>query len=91
MISYINCKLLYAGKTLACIPADVSNEADCKKLVQQAINTFGTIDVLINNAGISMRALFSETDLETLRRVMDINFWGAVYCTKYALPYIITK
>lgn len=36
-----------------------------------------------------MRALFSETDLETIRRVMDINFWGAVYCTKYALPYIL--
>ena len=35
-----------------------------------------------------MRALFSETDLETLQRLMDINFWGAVYCTKYALPYI---
>ncbi|MEP6465330.1 MAG: SDR family oxidoreductase, partial [Parafilimonas sp.] len=55
----------------------------------QAVNAFGTIDVLINNAGISMRALFSETDLETLHRVMDINFWGAVYCTKYALPYIM--
>jgi short-subunit dehydrogenase len=80
---------MYAGKTLLAIPADVSNEADCKKIVQQAVNAFGKIDILINNAGISMRALFSETDLETLRRVMDINFWGAVYCTKYALPYII--
>ena len=47
-----------------------------------------SIDMLINNAGISMRALFSETHLETLHQVMDTNFWGAVYCTKYALPYI---
>jgi short-subunit dehydrogenase len=79
---------MYAGKTLLALPADVSSETDCQKLIQQAINVFGTIDVLINNAGISMRALFSETDLETIRQVMNINFWGAVYCTKYALPYI---
>ncbi|MEO8710885.1 MAG: SDR family oxidoreductase [Parafilimonas sp.] len=79
---------LYAGKTLLAISADVSNEADCKEMISQAVNAFGTIDILINNAGISMHALFSETDLETIHRVMDINFWGAVYCTKYALPYI---
>jgi short-subunit dehydrogenase len=79
---------VYAGKTLVAIPADVSKEADCKNLMQQAVNVFGTVHILINNAGISMRALFSETDLETIHRVMDINFWGAVYCTKYALPYI---
>jgi len=79
---------VYAGKPLFAISADVSNEIECQKLIQQAVNVFGAVDVLINNAGISMRALFSETDLETIRRVMDINFWGAVYCTKYALPYI---
>lgn len=79
---------VYAGKSLLVISADVSREADCKTLMQHAVNTFGTIHIIINNAGISMRALFSETDLETIRRVMDINFWGAVCCTKYALPYI---
>lgn len=79
---------VYAGKPLFAISADISNEAECKKLIQQAVTVFGTIHILINNAGISMRALFSETDLETIKRVMDINFWGAVYCTKYALPYI---
>jgi short-subunit dehydrogenase len=78
----------YAGKSLLALPADVSNEVDCKNLISQAVTVFGTVDVLINNAGISMRALFSETDLETIRRVMDINFWGPVYCTKYALPYL---
>jgi len=78
----------YAGKPLLALSADVSNEADCRNMINEAISTFGTIHILINNAGISMRALFSETDLQTIRRVMDINFWGAVYCTKYALPYI---
>lgn len=81
----------YAGKSLLAVPADVSSESDCKKLIDQATAMFGTVDVLINNAGISMRALFSETDLETIRRVMDINFWGPVYCTKYALPYLIKQ
>ncbi len=81
----------YAGKTLLALSADVSNENDCKNLVEQTIQTYGRLDVLINNAGISMRALFSETSLETLRKVMDINFWGAVYCTKYALPYVIQQ
>jgi short-subunit dehydrogenase len=80
---------VYAGKTLLALSADVSNEADCKRLIQQAVSVFGKIDILINNAGISMRALFTETDLETIRRVMDVNFWGSVYCTKYALPYIM--
>ena len=51
--------------------------------------TFGRIDVLINNAGISMRALFNDADLAVLKKLMDVNFWGTVYCTKYALPQII--
>ena len=81
----------YAGNTLLALSADVSNENDCKNLVEQTIQTYGRLDVLINNAGISMRALFSETSLETLRKVMDTNFWGAVYCTKYALPYLMQQ
>jgi len=80
---------VYAGKTLLALSADISKESDCEKLIQQATSVFGTVDTLINNAGISMRALFAETELETIHRVMDINFWGSVYCTKYALPYIL--
>lgn len=67
---------------------DVSREEDCKALIDKAVSTFGRIDVLICNAGISMRALFDDVDLEVLKRLMDVNFWGTVYCTKYALPYI---
>ncbi|SMO49401.1 SDR family oxidoreductase [Solitalea koreensis] len=71
------------------VGVDVSREEDCKHLIGQAQLTFGKIDVLVNNAGISMRALFKDLDLNVLRQVMDINFWGTVYCTKYALPAII--
>lgn len=68
---------------------DVSIEADCAQLVQQALMTFSRIDILINNAGISMRALFKDLDLQVLKNLMDVNFWGMVYTTKYALPEIL--
>lgn len=73
------------------VKCDVSIEADCKQLIHQAITTFSRIDVLINNAGISMRALFNECDLDVIKRLMDTNFWGTVYCTKYALPYLLAQ
>ena len=82
---------VYAGKPLLALSADVRNESDCKQLIDKTIKSYGRLDILINNAGISMRALFSETSLETLHKVMDTNFWGAVYCTKYALPYLIKQ
>ena len=77
-----------AGKELFTQKADVSQQGDCKRFIEATLSTYGKIDILINNAGISMRALFKDTDLETLKRVMDINFWGTVYCTKYALESI---
>ena len=68
----------------AAICCDVAVEAQ----VQAAFSQLPALDALICNAGISMRALFDEVDLGVLKRLMDVNFWGTVYCTKYALPYI---
>ncbi len=68
--------------------ADVRKEEDCNAFVAAAIRKWGRIDVLINNAGISMRALFEEADLKVIHEVMDINFWGTVQCTKAALPAV---
>jgi len=68
---------------------DVSDEEENKRLIDETITKHGRLDVLINNAGISMRALFDESDLDVFKRVMDINFYGTVYATKYALPHII--
>jgi short-subunit dehydrogenase len=71
------------------IVTDVCKVQDCKNLINKCITQFGRIDVLINNAGISMRGLFNESDLEVIQKVMNTNFWGAVFCTKYALPYLL--
>ncbi|MCQ6956589.1 SDR family oxidoreductase [Mucilaginibacter aquariorum] len=77
----------YNVKAVA-VQCDVSIEEDCAALIKQAVSTFGKIDILVNNAGISMRALFKDVDLKVLKALMDVNFWGTVYCTKYALPEI---
>ena len=79
------------NKGISClaITGDVSIEADAKQMVEQTVKHFGALDILINNAGISMRALFQDLDIEVFKKVMDINFYGTVYCTKYALPHIL--
>ena len=74
--------------TMVC---DVSKEQECKRFIDSTLETFGTIDILINNAGISMRSLFEDLDVDVIRKLMDVNFLGSVYCTKYALPSIIRE
>ena len=71
------------------ILADAASEADNKRMVETVVAESGRIDVLICNAGISMRALFEDVTLDAFRRVMDINFYGTVYATKYALPHLL--
>lgn len=77
------------GEDVLCLRTDVSSEVDCRRLVQETVAKYGRIDILINNAGLSMRAMFKDLDLDVLRRLMDVNFWGTVYCTKYALPWLL--
>jgi short-subunit dehydrogenase len=77
------------GGKAAFSPVDVAVENECKNFILNAKEAFGKIDVLINNAGISMRALFADTTPDVLKRVMAVNFWGTVYCTKYALPFLL--
>ncbi len=81
----------YPSSPLHTMIADVSNENDCRRLMEMTVKMFGGIDILINNAGISMRAELKDVELDVIKKVMDINFFGTVYCTKYALPYIIER
>lgn len=84
-------QMTYARSGIHTVACDVSKEQDCKRFIESTIKTFGGIDILINNAGISMRALVKDVDVEVMRKVMDINFFGAVYCTKFALPSITER
>ncbi len=76
-----------AGADILVVPTDVSEREQCERLVAQALERFGGIDLLINNAGMSMHAMFDEiTDLATCERLMRVNFFGAMWCTHAALP-----
>jgi short-subunit dehydrogenase len=79
----------HTGLPLMIHTADVSKENDCRNFIDAVRQSFGPVDILINNAGVSMRSLVADVELDTIRKVMDINFWGTVYCTKFALPDII--
>lgn len=81
----------YPSAFLHTMVADVSNENDCRRFMETTVKSFGGIDILINNAGVSMRALLKETTPDVIKKVMDINFYGTVYCTKYALDSIIAR
>ena len=82
-------ELRQKGIVISGFPADVSRLEDNRNMANEAIRVYGKIDVLINNAGISMRALFEEVNLEVVRKVMDINFYGVLYATQSCLPEII--
>jgi len=79
---------MFCGEVLI-VPTDVGDEAQCKALIDKTIATYGRLDMLINNAGMAASALLDEfPDLCLFKRTMDINFYGAVYCTYYAVPYL---
>ncbi|MDL2252243.1 SDR family oxidoreductase [Odoribacter sp. OttesenSCG-928-J03] len=77
------------GIDVISIRTDVTREQACEDLIKQTYEYFGRIDILINCAGISMRARLEELETSVLHKVMDVNFWGTVYCSKYALPYLL--
>ena len=77
------------GATVITAKADVAVEHDCQTIVAGALLAFGRIDVLVNNAGMSMWARFDEIqNVEVLARIMQVNYMGAVYCTRHALPHL---
>jgi short-subunit dehydrogenase len=86
-----NLQVQYSNHLLHSIVADVSRYDDCRNFINSTIETYGGIDILINNAGISMRALLNDAEVDVIKKVMDINFFGTVYCTKLALHSIIER
>ncbi|MES2429315.1 MAG: SDR family oxidoreductase [Bacteroidota bacterium] len=86
-----NLQVQHSNKPLHTMVADVSHYNECKKFIDSTIDTFGGIDILINNAGVSMRSLFKDADIEVIEKVMNINFYGTLYCTKLAVNSIIER
>ena len=86
-----NLQVQYSNHLLHTMVADVSQYDECENFINSTIDTFGGIDILINNAGVSMRALLKDVEVEVIKKVMDINFFGTVYCTKLALHSIIER
>jgi short-subunit dehydrogenase len=76
------------GKAVA-VPTDVSDEAQCKRLMERAVEAYGRIDMLVNNAGFSVRAALANLpDLAGFKEVIAVNFMGGVHCTYHALPHL---
>ncbi len=75
-----------AGGQAWSLGCDVSDESQCRAAITAVTTRTGGIDVLINNAGITHRSAFADTTSEVYRRVMAVNFFGALYCTQAALP-----
>ncbi|MCP5057886.1 MAG: SDR family oxidoreductase [bacterium] len=73
------------------IRCDVTKEADCRNAFKEVVSAFGGIDVLVNNAGITHLGHFGDTQVDVLRQVMEVNFFGAVNCTKAALPSLLER
>ncbi len=73
------------------VECDVTDLTSCKRAIAVAEERLGPTDILVNNAGLSHRSAFAETDIGVIRRIMDINFWGAVNCTKITLPSITER
>ena len=81
-------ELAAAGVESRAFPCDVIDECACADAIERGVAQFGRIDVLVNNAGITHRSAFAATQTEVLRRVMEVNLFGAIHLTRAALPHL---
>jgi NAD(P)-dependent dehydrogenase (short-subunit alcohol dehydrogenase family) len=84
-------RLVSEGHRALAIGCDVCDEASCRAAIAEVTAKLGGVDVLVNNAGVSHRSLFADTGSAVIRRVMEVNFFGAVNCTQAALPSLIER
>jgi len=73
------------------IGCDVAREAECETAINAIVEHYGGIDILVNNAGITQRSAFVDTKVDVYRRVMDVNFFGSLHCTQYAISSLIAR
>jgi NAD(P)-dependent dehydrogenase (short-subunit alcohol dehydrogenase family) len=87
----LRAELQSRGRECLALTCDVTDAEACARAVEGTVRHFGRLDVVVVNAGISHRSGLADTSLEVIRRVMEINFFGAVNCTKAALPHLLTS
>jgi NAD(P)-dependent dehydrogenase (short-subunit alcohol dehydrogenase family) len=80
-----------AGAECLAVACDVSDEASAREAIAAVTRRFGGLDVLVNNAGITHRSAFAETGLDVYRRVLGVNFFGPLHCTKAALASLVEQ
>ena len=88
-VAGLGAEMARLGVAHLALPCDITDPAACDRAVAATVERFGRLDVLVNNAGMSQRSGFGSTDVAVIRRVMEVNFFGAVHCTKAALPHLL--
>lgn len=84
-------ELVQAGIEPLCVRCDVTDLNDCERAIDEVTRKLGSVDVLVNNAGLVHRSGFADTSVEVLRRVMEVNFFGSLNCTKAALDMLLAR
>ena len=84
-------ELTASGAEALALPGDITDEAYCSDAVARAAAHFGGVDLLINNAGLTARSAFGDTDPGVFRKVMEVNYFGALHCTRAALPWLLQR
>ncbi|NUM54747.1 MAG: SDR family oxidoreductase [Candidatus Hydrogenedentes bacterium] len=87
----VQTSLIESGTRTTAVTTDITNELNCQTAVEHVVSEFGGIDILVNNAGITHFSLAEQTDPHVIKRVLDVNFFGAVHCTTAALPSLIER
>jgi short-subunit dehydrogenase len=77
----------YAGRALA-VPADVTDRQAVEAMVTRAVEEFGGVDILVNNAGIGLWAALADGSIENMRRVFEVNLFGAIHCIQAVVPHM---
>jgi len=79
------------GRAAIGLRCDVTSPASCTRVIDRVVRDWGGVDVLVNNAGITHLGLVRDTDVAVIRRVLEVNFLGAVHCTRAALPSLLER
>jgi short-subunit dehydrogenase len=80
-----------AQPNISILPFDLTNAATIQLSAEAAIQLFGEVDILINNGGISQRSFVKDTSIEVDRRIMEVNFFGAISVAKALLPHFLQR